>query len=241
MTPFSFTLKIAAETLSISGSLPNGECAVTELIPLLLNLGEGIVAAAVRQAPPAKAISCGAGCGACCRQLVPISLSETAYLRHVVIPELEPAHRQRVVQRLDAAAAALTSSGMLEPLLQLPSETDPERRQAVGLRYFSQGIACVFLENESCSIHPLRPLACREYLVTSPAACCAQPDKDHIDPLALPQKASHALIRLDAAATGSAGWQTMLTGLLEEPPPPPRAIPQPVEFLRNFLSNLAPT
>jgi Fe-S-cluster containining protein len=34
---------------------------------------------------------------------------------------------------------------------------------------------CPFLEDESCSIHPDRPLVCREYLVTSPAELCAGP------------------------------------------------------------------
>jgi len=239
MTPFSFTLQIGGEALSISGSVPAGDCSITEIIPLLLNLGEAIVAAAVRQAPPGKAISCGPGCGACCRQLVPISLSEAAYLRRVVMPELAPDHRQRVAQRVSAAAATLTSEGLLDELLQLPAEADPERRQALGLRYFRQGVPCPFLEHESCSIHPLRPLACREYLVTSPAAHCARPAKDYVAPLPLPQKASHALIRLDADATGSAGWQTMITALLDERDPPPRSIPRPVDFIRDFLSNLA--
>jgi Fe-S-cluster containining protein len=45
---------------------------------------------------------------------------------------------------------------------------------ALGLDYFRLGIACPFLEDESCSIHPYRPSACREYLVTSPAENCAR-------------------------------------------------------------------
>jgi len=238
MTPFSFTIQIGGESLSVSGSLPDGPCAVTALIPLLLNLGEEIVAAAIRQAPPGKAISCGPGCGACCRQLVPVSLSEAAYLRQVVLPELSPEHRQRVAQRLTAATAALSAAKLLEPLIELPSETNRERRQALGLRYFLLGIACPFLENESCSIHPQRPLACREYLVTSPAAHCAQPAKDHVEPLRIPQQPSHALIRLDAATTASAGWRTMIMSLLDEGGPPPRNILGPVEFLKEFLSHL---
>ncbi len=42
-------------------------------------------------------------------------------------------------------------------------------------RYFHLGIACPFLEDESCSIHADRPISCREYLVTSPAVNCADP------------------------------------------------------------------
>lgn len=238
MIPFSFTIQIGGESLSVSGSLPDGGCAVTELIPLLLSLGEGIVAAAIRQAPPDKTISCGPGCGACCRQLVPVSLSEAAYLRHVVLPDLDPDHRQRVGQRLVVAATELTDSFLLDQLQQLPAETDAGRRQAVGLRYFLLGIPCPFLENESCSIHATRPLACREYLVTSPAADCARPAGDRIARLRIPQQPSHALIRLDADATGSAGWQPMVIALLDDGDSPPRTITEPVEFLKDFLLHL---
>ena len=37
-----------------------------------------------------------------------------------------------------------------------------------------------FSRLESCSIHADRPLVCREYLVTSPAANCAQPTEENI-------------------------------------------------------------
>jgi Fe-S-cluster containining protein len=50
----------------------------------------------------------------------------------------------------------------------------------LAMRYFRQGIACPFLENESCSIHESRPLACREYLVTSPAENCSAPSAETI-------------------------------------------------------------
>jgi len=238
LTPFSFTIQIGNEALSFSGSLPDGECSITEIIPLLLSLGEGIVSAAIRQVPSGKSVSCGPGCGACCRQLVPISLSEAAYLRQIVLPELKPDHRQRVEERLAIAAASLSSADLFTPLRELPQESKPESRQAVGLRYFLQSIPCPFLENESCSIHPMRPLACREYLVTSPAPHCAQPDKEHVAPVPIPQKPSHALIQLDAAATGTAGWQTMITALLDDSAPNVRTIDNPVEFLKNFLSHL---
>lgn len=237
-TPFSFTIQIGDESLRVAGSVPGGECATTDLVPLLQGLANAIVAAASRQSAAAKTISCGPGCGACCRQLVPISLTEAAYLRDVVLPMLPEDHRQRVVHRLAEAAATLRKSQLLQVLRELPDEPDPARRQAVGLRYFLTGIPCPFLEEESCSIHPQRPLACREYLVVSPAAHCARPDHGGIEPVVIPRKPSHAMIQLDAAATGGHGWRAMIEVLLDDAEVPARRIPDPIDFLRNFLEGL---
>lgn len=237
-TPFAFTLQLGGESFSVSGSVPAGECAVEELVPLLLALGESIVAAAIRQRPPERHISCGPGCGACCRQLVPISLSEAGFLRNKVLPGLEPDHRLRVEQRLTEAAATLRESGLWGELRALPGEADRERRQAIGLRYFLNGIPCPFLEEESCSIHPQRPLACREYLVTSPVRHCASPNPHDVAPLPIPKRPSRALVQLDAAATGGPGWQTLIEALSGSPATPARMIPEPVTFLQNFLSQL---
>ena len=49
------------------------------------------------------------------------------------------------------------------------------RPGSIGMDYFRLGIACPFLEDESCSIHPDRPIACREYLVTSPPRIARAP------------------------------------------------------------------
>ncbi|MCX6874274.1 MAG: YkgJ family cysteine cluster protein [Verrucomicrobia bacterium] len=237
-TPFSFTIRIGEECLNVSGSVPEGECAVEALVPLLLGVGEGIVAAAVRQIPPATRVSCGPGCGACCRQLVPLSLSEAAYLKNQVLPNLPNKHRKRVEQRIAAAAAALRGGKLLEVLRLLPEEPDPQQRQTVGVRYFLLGLPCPFLEHESCSIHPQRPLACREYLVSSPAPHCAHPDQGGVEPVPIPQKPSHALIQLDAELTHSPGWRTMIDVLIDAPAAPERTIPQPIDFLKNFLYHL---
>ena len=56
----------------------------------------------------------------------------------------------------------------------------PEERRKIVLEYFYDGVACPFLENASCSIHQVRPLACREYLVTSPAENCSAPTAETV-------------------------------------------------------------
>ncbi len=210
------------------------------MVPLFLGLGDAMLSAAVREKETRGVnASCGPGCGACCRQLVPISLSEAAFLREVLIPDLPEEHRNRVEERIRKAAVDLAESGLANEIENLPSCTSPEARQATGLRYFIQSIPCPFLEEESCSIHPMRPLACREYLVTSPASRCARPQEGGIDPMKLPVTPSHTLIRMDAKATGTPGWVPMIAALTQPADSPSRTIDDPRSELMEFLQSLA--
>ena len=52
------------------------------------------------------------------------------------------------------------------------------------------------LENESCSIHQARPLACREYLVTSPSEYCSNPSAATVNKIDLLIKPSRTLRQL---------------------------------------------
>jgi len=111
----------------------------------------------------------------------------------------------------------------------------------LGLDYFRLGIACPFLEDESCSIHPHRPASCREYLVTSPAANCASPTADNIAMVELPAKMSRVLNRFsDGRGDAPARW--MALPLLLEWAAEHCKDPQPVlpgaELLRNFMNRL---
>jgi hypothetical protein len=63
-------------------------------------------------------------------------------------------------------------------------------RQALGLEYFKRGIHCPFLVEGACSIHFDRPLACREYLLTSTAADCASPRLETVHMITIPIKVS---------------------------------------------------
>jgi Fe-S-cluster containining protein len=125
-----------------------------------------------------KAISCRKGCGACCRQLVPVSRTEGERLLQLV--EAMPTERREVLKaRFAAAEAAIEAAGLKDR----QGRSDRELSTA----YFALGVPCPFLEDESCSIHPERPLVCREYLVTSPAELCAGPKQEGVTPVAVPK------------------------------------------------------
>jgi len=67
----------------------------------------------------------------------------------------------------------------------------------IGTRYFHQGVACPFLEEESCSIHLDGRSPVANIWSRSPAANCACPRKDNIDKVPLPVQVWTALARFD--------------------------------------------
>ncbi len=62
--------------------------------------------------------------------------------------------------------------------------------------YFRLQIACPFLENESCSIHQTRPIACREYLVTSPPEFCSDAEGKGVENVEFFLKVKNAVISM---------------------------------------------
>jgi Fe-S-cluster containining protein len=155
-------------------SVPSAPVAATEIVPAL----QGLVNAVVEAAEAGKAVSCRRGCGACCRQLVPVSRTEGERLLKLV--EAMPVERRKTLAaRFAAAEAAIEGAGLQER----GARSDRELSAA----YFTLGVACPFLEEESCSIHPERPLVCREYLVTSPAELCSGPAQEGVTPVAVPK------------------------------------------------------
>ena len=144
-------------------------------------------------------ISCQASCGACCRHMVPVSPPEAFYLMDY-IDSVEPDRRKAVLKRFDNIVETLTRHEMIDELLD-PDFTDdpilPAAREYFGLR-----LACPLLVDESCSIHPHRPVACRDYNVTSPPEWCRQPYEHEVAKVPMPLPLSAPLARLTAAVTG---------------------------------------
>lgn len=197
---FKLELAIGGRPVRLTVRVPPGPLALVDLLPLaqgLTDLTVQIASEAVGTS--ARQIRCGPRCGACCRQLVPISPPEALRLRQT-IEALAPAHRSRVLARFAASARQLAASGLTARLraTMAPGTPSAAARRALGLDYFAQGIACPFLEDESCSIHAERPLACREYLVTSAPQHCADPAASRAEVVELPRRVSIAFAALSA-------------------------------------------
>ena len=168
-------MAVGGVPVKISLEVPSGAVRPRELLPVFRAVAETVVRRGVEEATRGGGtVSCRKGCGACCRQLVPLAPVEAAAIAHLVDALPEP-RREAVRQRFREARARLAAEGLAERLGGTSGPSSHEEVQELGLAYFRLGIPCPFLEDESCSIHPDRPIACREYLVTSPASECSRP------------------------------------------------------------------
>jgi Fe-S-cluster containining protein len=187
---------LAGHRLKLRLDVPTGPVKPSRFLPLFQSLTDAVVSVAVDRIEAAGyAISCAKGCGACCRQLVPISAMEARQIRDVVDDMPEP-RRTRVRERFVETRKRLEEAGLLDRLLD-PSKIDKQSGRQFGLEYFGHGIPCPFLEEESCSIHADRPLVCREYLVTSAPEHCAEPKSETLRCVRLPAEVSTVLVMWD--------------------------------------------
>jgi Fe-S-cluster containining protein len=232
-------LSISGYSLKVEMSIPTAPTRPVKLLPLFQSLADAVVGIAAKTVEEeGLKISCKKGCGACCRQLVPISAIESRRLRDLVNDMPEP-RRSEIRARFDAASRRLLESGLLEKLRQ-PERIPKEEAQAFGLEYFYRGIACPFLEEESCSIHPDRPIACREYLVTSPAENCAKPTSETVKCVKMPAKVSGVIGRLDEQSSPRpALWVPLILALEWADSHPDEAPLRPgTELVREVFSRL---
>lgn len=147
-------------------------------------------------------ISCTKGCGACCRQLVPLSPPE-AGMMYEYVHNLPKSQHVRIVQRFRMALEHLDRDGFLNTLRDTsPAPGTDETARNMAREYFSRSIPCPFLEDEACSIYELRPSMCREYLVTSPPELCRTPYEAQVRRLPLSIRLSEALARTWASCAG---------------------------------------
>ncbi|MFP5230738.1 MAG: YkgJ family cysteine cluster protein [Acidobacteriota bacterium] len=188
-----FSLRVGDGVLHAAAVVPAGRTTLTQLLPVIQNLENAIVGHVAQGAAEAgQPISCGPGCGACCRQMVPVSLFEAEALMDW-LRSLPEERRRELEQRFHRALTALHEAGVLERILDQNWMDEKEHTTQLALDYFRVGVPCPFLEEESCSIHPIRPLSCREYLVTSPKDFCRDPAANSVAGVQLPLKLSRAL------------------------------------------------
>lgn len=111
------------------------------------------LAIALSQDAPDPPASCRRGCTACCHQPVPLSPAEAFYIAELL---------------------------RWDPVLRRGAERTRRRALRDGLdaaAWLAARISCPALAGDgTCSIHPQRPLACREHLAASDPARCWRPD-----------------------------------------------------------------
>lgn len=189
----TFSLPIGGVYLQASAQLPAGQTTLTQILPVIQSLENAILGKIAEEAAAAGSpISCRAGCGACCRQMVPVSLFEAEALTDW-IRSLPEERQEELAGRFHHALSELRDAGVIDKILCDEWVLEQGRTTQLAVDYFHARVACPFLEDESCSIHSIRPLACREYLVTSPPALCEDPSVHDVTGVQLPLKLSRVL------------------------------------------------
>lgn len=229
-------------------SVPTGPTRLRQLLPMAQSFADAVVGASVTATEEqGQNISCKKGCGACCRQLVPIAETEARHIRDVIEALPEP-RRTEIRARFAEARRRLETAGLLEKLLHTDLQWAEGESVSFGLQYFHQGIPCPFLEEESCSIYADRPIACREYLVTSPAENCARPTAETVQGIKLPLKVWTAVARFDKTPPSARfiRWVPLILAPewaeahAEEPPPHPgtELLQELFEYIRQTGNSL---
>lgn len=175
-------LRVNGKPVEVQVTVPARPVKLHRILPVFQQVTNLFVDAGVAAVEAeGKSISCKAGCGACCRQPVPIAEAEVYQIAELVEAMPEP-RRSEIKARFAAGVAQVRASGWFEAFeaciergQSMPYDAAAQQQIEVILQYFRLGVPCPFLEEESCSIHAERPLACREYLVTSPAQHCSTP------------------------------------------------------------------
>lgn len=240
---FNIQLNAGQHTIEATTRVPTALMRVTDLLPILRAFDDAVVSMAADMVErEGKPVSCRAGCGACCRQLVPVSQSEAHALAELV--EAMPPDRQATVRsRFEDTLAALAQHGLLDRLRkpeQFIKRLEDQRQ--IGIEYFRLALPCPFLENECCSIYPERPLRCREYLVTSPAENCSKPSAETVQMVPLPAKFSEILYTFDDGVGNAATcWLPLVLALqwvATQKDSPPVKLPGS-ELFGNFLKEIS--
>lgn len=139
------------------------------------------------------------------------------------------------------AALEEAGPGLIDKLEKAALDHDKERIKAIGLAYFDLNLPCPFLQDQSCSIHPHRPLSCREFLVVSDPAYCAKPDPAVVENVVLPKRVSSILYNLSSRDSNSdTGFMPLIQLLasaesiqIEQPAPAPA-----MDWVNRFLEGL---
>ncbi len=212
---------------SLSIEVPDLPLRLSEPVPLMQALCDKIVDQACAAALKSGGrVTCSKGCGACCRQVIPVAIPEALFLMEH-IESMEPGRREIITRRLSGALEACRREGLCDALLTASSD-----QAAIGAaqEYFNRGIICPFLEEGACSIHPVRPFACREFNALTSPQWCDDPFRNRVRRVQVVPKITTVMARFAAkvlgerpvvlpmvmiasAETTSASWNEPLPGI----------------------------
>ena len=197
---FEFTVETPFGALPKSRiEVPDVAMRLADIVPLAYMIASELVSLSAkhseRQGGPVR---CSSGCSACCRQLVPVSVPEAIFLVEFLLRQPHES-RSPVLKRFESMHERIAGGGLHDAIRQSSSDAESD---ALGRKYFQLQVACPFLVDDNCSIHEIRPIACREHNVTSDPSLCAAWLQSPVKPLRLQRRVSQRLQALCENLTG---------------------------------------
>jgi len=236
-------LRIDGEPLQVSAPQPPVRGRLDELLPAMQAIDNAAIDHAIRKAEATgRQVTCAKGCSACCRaQPVPVTPPEAHAL--LLLVEAMPAARRREVEaRFADRVARLHKAGLADAFLHRDPALDADGARTLARDYFALGLVCPFLQDDACSIHPQRPFVCRQYLVTSDPALCADPFANPVDVIPMPLQAATAMLSAASQAMATPQHTVPLTLALEHARAHREALRQRVDaepIFRHWLQALS--
>ena len=207
---FSFSLATPYGNLPpLSIEVPDIPMGLSEVVPLLYELCDRCVDIACKHIKSGERVTCSKGCGSCCRQVVPVSIPEVLFLRSF-LDRLPSEGRECYQSSLKTIVDSASRNGILPALENAGSDHEAI---AAAEAYFNQGYNCPFLENGACSIHAVRPFACREFNAISLPELCENPFINRVRKVQVVPKMTSVAARFAAKLLGERPVLLPLVGI----------------------------
>ena len=144
-----FAVGIGDGKFTATAVVPAGQTNLTQILPVLQSLDDSLISGVTAQLNQAGlAVSCKAGCGACCRQMVPLSIFEAETLS-AWIRTLPESRQEELAGRFHQALLSLAAAGLIDRMVNEDWLAETESARQLALDYFYKRVPCPFLENES--------------------------------------------------------------------------------------------
>lgn len=176
--PLEAEFPFLGERIHLAVEAPEGRLTLADVVPLARAVCDRLTGTVVGQvAAQGRPITCSKGCGVCCTSyVIPLTVPEAFCLQRE-FQALPDRQRDRLESALVALAGKITAAGLAEGFAKLdrndPASLD-KQRQMVGGWWARERVPCPLLRDQSCSLYPIRPVPCREFLAVSPPQLCAE-------------------------------------------------------------------
>ncbi len=201
-TIINLDLKVYDETLKGQLFVADRPAELADVVPVARSLSDEIARRTIKYAKrTGRNIPCEKGCAACCRYLVPVSAPE-AFRIWDEIQAIKPEEQRDVLSAFVNASQRILDAGRPPtPQGRVASGENPQQAtDAINRWYAGIDVNCPFLEHEACTIYPLRPIACREHMVSSSAEHCLPANDNQVQLIEPPFSVVEALGRLAGEA-----------------------------------------